>query len=47
MTWQSFFNLSTMEHSHLVIAFIAVWAIQLGYLGWITRQWLRTKGPRS
>jgi hypothetical protein len=47
MTWQSFFNLSTIEHSHLVIAFIAVWTVQLGYLGWIVRQWLRTKDPRS
>ncbi|MEO6909868.1 MAG: hypothetical protein ABI158_02960 [Edaphobacter sp.] len=47
MTWHSLFDMSTMEHRHLVIAYALVWAVQIGYLGWITRQWLRTKGPRS
>jgi hypothetical protein len=46
MTWHTFFNLSTMEHRHLVIAYCAVWTIQIGYLGWITREWLRTKKTR-
>jgi hypothetical protein len=47
MTWHTLFNLSTMEHQHLLIAYIAVWTVQIGYLGSITRQWLRTKNPRN
>jgi hypothetical protein len=47
MTWQSLFNLSTMEHRHLIYAYIAVWGIQIGYLGWVTREWLRTKKTRN
>ncbi|MBN9617621.1 MAG: hypothetical protein J0G35_18810 [Acidobacteriales bacterium] len=47
MTWHSLFDLSTMEHRHLLIAYIAVWTVQIGYLGWITFQWRRTKKPRD
>ena len=46
MTWHSLFDLSTMEHRHLVFAYIAVWAIQGGYLSWIVWQWTRTRAPR-
>jgi hypothetical protein len=46
MTWQSLLNLSTMEHRHLLFAYIAVWAVQIGYLGWVAWGWSRTKGTR-
>ena len=46
MTWHSFFNLSTMEHRHLLFAYIAVWTIQIGYLGRIVWQWRQTKNTR-
>ena len=32
MTWQSLFDLSTMEHRHLLFAYAAVLVIQGGYL---------------
>jgi hypothetical protein len=47
MTWHTFFNFSTMEHRHLVWAYATVWTIQIGYLGWVVRGWLRTKDPRN
>ncbi|HZY71647.1 MAG TPA: hypothetical protein VFE22_00910 [Edaphobacter sp.] len=47
MTWHSLFNLSTMEHRHLLIAYIAVWTVQIGYLGWIAFQWRQTKKTRD
>jgi hypothetical protein len=46
MTWHSLFNLSTMEHQHLLIAYIAVWAVQIGYLCWVARGWAKTKNTR-
>jgi hypothetical protein len=46
MTWQSLFNLSTMEHRHLLFAYAAVLIIQGGYVGWIAWNWLRIKDTR-
>jgi hypothetical protein len=43
MTWHSFFNLSTMEHTHLLAAYLFVLATQFGYLGWVAWQWRRMK----
>jgi len=47
MTWHTFFNLSTLEHRHLLAAYIAVWGVQIGYLGWVVRGWRRSKNPHS
>ena len=47
MTWHSLFNLSTMEHRHLIFSYGAVWAIQGGYLAWIAWNWFHTKARRS
>lgn len=47
MTWHTFFNLSTMEHRHLIYAYSAVWIVQGGYLCWVAREWLRTKKKRN
>lgn len=47
MTWHTFFNLSTMEHRHLIFAYTAVWGVQIGYLSWVLRGWLRTKDRRD
>jgi hypothetical protein len=47
MTWHSFFDLHTMEHRHLFIAYALVLGIQGGYFGWIVRQWTRIRDPRS
>lgn len=46
MTWQSFFNISTMQHRHLLFAYATVLVIQGGYFGWIALSWFRTKGPQ-
>jgi hypothetical protein len=46
MTWQSFFNFSTMAHRHLVFVYTGVWLVQGGYLAWIAWNWARTKDPR-
>lgn len=46
MTWHTFFNLSTIEHRHLIYAYSAVWTVQIGYLCWVVRGWLRTKSTR-
>jgi hypothetical protein len=43
MTWQTFFDLSTMAHRHLVFVYGGVIAVQLAYIGWIARNWSRTK----
>jgi len=47
MTWHSFFDLSTMEHRHLLITYIGVWVAQLGYLGWLAWSWRRAGRPKS
>jgi hypothetical protein len=47
MTWHSFLDTSTMEHRHLLYAYITVWTVQIGYLSWVVRGWLRTKNPRN
>lgn len=47
MTWHSFFNLSTLEHRHLLAAYATVLTIQGGYFLWVLRGWLRTKNPRK
>ena len=43
MTLHSLFNLSTLEHRHLLFAYATVLVIQGGYAGWIAWNWLRTK----
>lgn len=46
MTWHSFFNVSTMEHRHLLMAYAVVLLVQAGYFAWTALSWLRLKGPR-
>jgi hypothetical protein len=46
MTWHSLFNLSTMEHRHLLSAYAVVLIIQGGYVSWIAWNWFRTKDAR-
>lgn len=46
MTWQSFFDVSTMEHRHLLFAYATVLVIQGGYCAWIAWNWAHTKGSR-
>ena len=43
MTWHSLFDLSTMEHRHLLAAYATVLVIQGGYVGWIAWNWLHSK----
>jgi len=47
MTWHTFFNLSTLEHRHLLAAYATVLIVQGGYFLSILRGWLRSKGPRN
>ena len=37
MTLQQLFTLTTMEHRHLLLAYILVAVVQLGYLVWTLR----------
>jgi drug/metabolite transporter superfamily protein YnfA len=46
MTWNSLFDISTMEHRHLLFVYAAVLIIQGGYAGWIAWNWFRTKDTR-
>jgi hypothetical protein len=46
MTWQSLFDMSTMEHRHLLLVYGAVVLIQGGYVGWIAWNWSRIKRAR-
>ena len=46
MTWQTFFDFSTMAHRHLVFVYSGVIAIHLTYLGWTALNWNRTTRPR-
>jgi hypothetical protein len=39
MNWQTFFDLSTMAHRHLVYVYAGTLAAQLGYAGWIAKKW--------
>ncbi|HEY0161614.1 MAG TPA: hypothetical protein VGB69_02965 [Edaphobacter sp.] len=41
MTWTTFFDLSTMAHRHLVFVYAGVLVLQLGYAGWVARNWFR------
>ena len=43
MTWQSFFNITTMGHRHLLFVYARVLVIQGSYFGWIPRNWSLTK----
>ena len=45
MTWQTFFDFSTMAHRHLVFVYIGVIAAHLVYGGWIARNWQRARNP--
>jgi len=45
MTWQTFFDFSTMAHRHLVFVYAGVLVVQLSYVGWLARAWSRI-GPR-
>jgi len=46
MTWHTFFDMSTMQHRHLVYTYAGVWIVQLSYLGWILFNWNRSKPTR-
>ena len=46
MTLHQFFDLSTMEHRHLLLSYAAVLVAQGGYLAWVVRSSARLRGPR-
>ena len=46
MTWHSFFNVSTMEHRHLLASYAVVLTIQVGYFGWTAWNWVRMRDTR-
>jgi hypothetical protein len=45
MTWHSLFDLSTLNHRHLLAAYATVLIIQGGYLGRVAWGWFHTKPP--
>jgi hypothetical protein len=46
MTWHSFFDVSTMQHRHLLFAYLTVLGIQGGYFCWITWNWFHIRSTR-
>jgi hypothetical protein len=46
MTWQTFFDFSTMAHRHLVFVYVGVITVQLAYVGWLARNWSKSE-PRK
>ena len=47
MTFPQLFDLSTMEHRHLLLSYAAVLLAQGGYFVWLVRSSARLRGPRS
>ncbi len=47
MTWQSFFDFSTMAHRHLVFAYAVVLGAHVAYVAHIAWGWTHTKAPRT
>jgi threonine/homoserine/homoserine lactone efflux protein len=47
MTWETFFDLSTMAHRHLVFVYVGVWIVQCAYLAWVGWNWRSTEKPRD
>ena len=47
MTLHQLFDLSTMEHRHLLLSYIAIFIAQGGYLAWLIRSSARMGKPRS
>ena len=45
MTLHQMFDLSTMEHRHIVYAYGAAMLLQGGYLLTVANSWLRLKRP--
>ncbi len=37
---------STMQEKHLVYVYVGMWVLQLGYLGWMVRGWLKERVAR-
>jgi hypothetical protein len=46
MTWQSFFDISTMAHRHLVLVYGVVLGAHLAYVGRIAWGWAQAKPSR-
>ncbi len=46
MTLHQLFDLSTMEHRHLLLSYSAVLLAQIGYLVWVLRSGARLRRPR-
>jgi hypothetical protein len=44
MTWKSIFDLSTMEHQHIVYTYAVVLIVNAAYFGRLVYSWVR---PRS
>lgn len=47
MTLHQMFDLSTIEHRHIVYAFGAVVLMQGGYFLVVANSWMRLKRPRN
>jgi hypothetical protein len=48
MTWHSFIGaFASPKMWYLPTAYVAVWAVQAGYLGWVAVRWLRTPRRQS
>ena len=47
MTLHQLFDLSTMEHRHLLLSYVIILAFQGGYLAWLLRSSARLRKPRQ
>jgi hypothetical protein len=47
MTWHAIFDLSTMQHQHIVYTYTTVIAVQAAYLGRLAWLWTHPNSPVS
>jgi hypothetical protein len=48
MTWHSFVGaFANPKLWYLPTAYVTVWVVQAGYLGWLAAQWWRTPNSRK
>ena len=46
MTWKSIFDLSTMQHQHIVYTYVTVLVVQAAYLARLVYLWTHPKPPQ-
>jgi hypothetical protein len=47
MTWKSIFDLSTMQHQHIVYTYVTVIVVQCSYLARLAYIWTHPRSPQA